>query len=193
MSLDPVTASREIFARYCNYITTTFGLNDENLNAQIARALEVPGKFCRGPVVEVTPPFVRGRTIEGLVTAQVLTAKLRDLQSEALPLDRSLYLHQEEAITRICQEKRSIVVATGTGSGKTECFMIPILNHLFHEMEQGSLIPGVRALLLYPMNALANDQIKRLRRLLASHPEITFGIYTETEWQYSDAVLYLRI
>ena len=60
--------------------------------------------------------------------------------------------------------------------------MIPILNHLFRQVERGVLEPGVRALLLYPMNALANDQMKRLRKLLANNPEITFGIYTgETE------------
>jgi len=74
-------------------------------------------------------------------------------------------------------------VATGTGSGKTECFLLPIVNWLLREKEGGSLDqPGVRALLLYPMNALANDQVKRLRRLLADFPEITFGRYVgETE------------
>ncbi len=69
-------------------------------------------------------------------------------------------------------------MATGTGSGKTETFLIPILNHLFRQKEQGQLGPGVRTLLLYPMNALANDQLKRLRRLLKNYPDITFGSYT---------------
>ena len=75
-----------------------------------------------------------------------------------------------------------MVVATGTGSGKTEAFLAPILNHLFLEETRDSLGPGVRALLLYPMNALANDQMARMRLLLANHLRITFGRYTgETE------------
>lgn len=72
---------------------------------------------------------------------------------------------------------RNLVIATGTGSGKTETFLVPILNYLFRE-EAGTLSkPGVRAMLLYPMNALANDQMKRLRRLLENYPKITFGRY----------------
>ena len=75
-------------------------------------------------------------------------------------------------------ENRNIVVATGTGSGKTETFLVPIFNHLLTELEDGDLTPGVRALLLYPMNALANDQMKRLRKILQDFPHITFGRYT---------------
>jgi ATP-dependent helicase YprA (DUF1998 family) len=69
---------------------------------------------------------------------------------------RQLYVHQEEAIRRVAAGK-NIVVATGTGSGKTECFLYPILLHLYREqMESTPTIgPGVRALVLYPMNALA--------------------------------------
>jgi ATP-dependent helicase YprA (DUF1998 family) len=71
-----------------------------------------------------------------------------------------------------------VIVATGTGSGKTESFLIPIINELMREKEAGTLGPGVRALLLYPMNALANDQVKRIREILLNYPEITFGRYT---------------
>ncbi|MCX7855741.1 MAG: DEAD/DEAH box helicase, partial [Anaerolineae bacterium] len=89
----------------------------------------------------------------------------RTLCSEDLPLNRPLYLHQDRAVEKIVAGGRNIVVATGTGSGKTEAFLIPILNHLLREQEAGTLDrPGVRALLLYPMNALANDQLRRLRR-----------------------------
>jgi len=92
-------------------------------------------------------------------------------------LERPVYLHQETAIRQIAAG-RNAVVATGTGSGKTESFLIPILDHLQREAGTDRLTPGVRALLLYPMNALANDQLKRLRRMLADTPEITFGRYT---------------
>jgi superfamily II DNA/RNA helicase len=72
---------------------------------------------------------------------------------------------------------------TGEGSGKTECFIIPIVNHLLREAEMGTLTSGVRAILIYPMNALANDQMKRLRNLLKSYPDITFGVYNSSTKQ----------
>lgn len=195
MSLNPVVASRKIFERFCSYITTTFRLNDDELNQQLGQALQEPGRFSRGPILEVTPPFVLGSSVNGLIDENVLTPHLNTLKTEALPLDRPLFAHQEEAIRKISNEGRNVVVATGTGSGKTESFMIPILNHLFAQMEKNELNPGVRALLLYPMNALANDQMKRLRALLRNQPQITFGIYTgETEERYPDAYeKYLRM
>ncbi|MEW6047023.1 MAG: DEAD/DEAH box helicase [Bacillota bacterium] len=76
-----------------------------------------------------------------------------------------------------------MVVATGTGSGKTEAFLLPILFHLYREFMAGSLCPGVRALILYPMNALSNDQRDRLgaiaKRLhdYGSPFQFTFGQY----------------
>ncbi|MBY8854650.1 DEAD/DEAH box helicase, partial [Saccharothrix sp. MB29] len=79
-----------------------------------------------------------------------------DLGSRALPLDRPLYRHQEQALHKAAQG-RNLVVATGTGSGKTESFLLPVLDSLVGEHARGELGPGVRALLLYPMNALAND------------------------------------
>ncbi|WP_160310243.1 DEAD/DEAH box helicase [Neobacillus vireti] len=97
------------------------------------------------------------------------------------PLDRTLYIHQETAIHKVVKGK-NVIVATGTGSGKTECFLLPIINELMREKEAGTLNKGIRALLLYPMNALANDQIARLRGILKDYPDITFGRYTgETE------------
>ena len=71
-----------------------------------------------------------------------------------------------------------VLVVAPTGSGKTECFLLPVLSALSAEHAAGTLGPGVRALLLYPMNALANDQVRRLRQLLAGSPQITFGRYT---------------
>ena len=102
-------------------------------------------------------------------------------------MNRPLYLHQEQAIRKVTAG-RNVVVASGTGSGKTESFLLPILNALSAEHARGALGPGVRALLLYPMNALANDQIKRLRQILAHVPHITFGRYVgDTSWTAPEA------
>lgn len=188
MGLNPLETSRVIFDRYKNYITTSLRFNDDSLNLQLRMILEEPGKFAKGPIIEATPPYKKGRTLRDLVNDGVLDQSFSLFNSSSLPLDRPLYLHQEQAINKICGEKRNAVVATGTGSGKTESFMIPILNELLAEKRKGILTPGVRALLLYPMNALANDQMKRLRKLLENEERITFGIYTgETEETYSSA------
>ncbi|MDD2493615.1 MAG: DEAD/DEAH box helicase [Tissierellia bacterium] len=188
MGLDPVKTSKSIFNRFTGYVTTTLKIDDENLNNQINNILIEPGKFSKGPIIEATPPFKSGKSILNLINDGVLSEEFRTFNSNVLPLSRSLYKHQEEAIVKIVRDKRNVVVATGTGSGKTEAFIIPIINQLLEEKGNNILTPGVRALLLYPMNALANDQMKRLRELLINEPEITFGIYTgETEERYNKA------
>ncbi|HYT45656.1 MAG TPA: DEAD/DEAH box helicase, partial [Methylomirabilota bacterium] len=88
--------------------------------------------------------------------------KLHVLLPDMLPFlakEKSLYTHQADAIESILAEKTT-VISTGTGSGKTESFLIPILHHcLTHKSKS---IPGIKAVILYPLNALANDQIRRI-------------------------------
>ena len=125
-------------------------------------------------MLELTPPYETGATPRQLVEQGVLHAEFPQL---GIPADQPLYVHQEAAIRKFLAG-RNLVVSTGTGSGKTESFLVPILNSLLKERSNGTLGPGVRALLLYPMNALANDQLKRLRSILRPVPDITFGRYT---------------
>ena len=89
-----------------------------------------------------------------------------ELASEyRFPLERQPYLHQLKTWELLCTaEKKSVVVTSGTGSGKTECFLVPILNRLIEEQSSiGAPLIGVRALFLYPLNALINSQRDRLR------------------------------
>ena len=131
----------------------------------------------KGPLLELTPPYALGATPRDLINDGTLHPAFEQLDSKLIPIDRSLYVHQKVAIRKLVSG-RNIVVSTGTGSGKTESFLLPILNSLVKEDADGQLGPGVRALLLYPMNALANDQLKRLREALHVCPQITFGRYT---------------
>ena len=78
-------------------------------------------------------------SIKDLVTQGALESGFARLCGSGLPYDRSLYLHQEQAIRKLCQGKRNLVVTTGTGSGKTEAFLIPILNYLLGEEKRGTL------------------------------------------------------
>jgi len=189
MPLDPIQTTDAIADSYLSYLSTTFHLKDPILRDQFDKALRAPGRFVKGPILEATPPFETASAIESLIRRGVLSPRFRALRSSNLPLDRPLYRHQEQAIRKVVVEGRNVVIATGTGSGKTEAFLVPILHHLFQEEVRGQLGPGVRALLLYPMNALANDQMARLRSLLANYPAITFGRYTgETEGETDKAI-----
>jgi hypothetical protein len=130
-------------------------------------------------LLEASPPFRTGFSLSQLVGEGILHRNFQKLaRPETLPYERPLYVHQEKAISKVVVNGRNLIVATGTGSGKTESFLIPILDYLLREEEAGNLSQaGVRALLLYPMNALANDQLKRLRALLHNYPSITYGRY----------------
>lgn len=182
-TLNPLETMQAIRETYLRYLKTIYPFQDQMLREAFAHELEKDGQIVKGPLLESVPPFVFGRSIAQLASEGIVHRKFRELCSDALPWDRLLYLHQDQAITHIIQHQRNTIIATGTGSGKTESFLIPILHHLLNEEQARTLSqPGVRALLLYPMNALANDQLRRLRRVLISCPSITFGRYTgETE------------
>ncbi|NLN64938.1 MAG: DEAD/DEAH box helicase, partial [Clostridiaceae bacterium] len=161
MPINPIKASEAIKSNYISYLSTVFHVNDMELQEQFINLLEQDNKFVKGPILEATPSFQLGNSLQELIDENVLSNLFSKLDKDSFDINRRLYRHQEKAIRKVISENRNIVVATGTGSGKTETFLIPILNHLLMEKENGLLGPGVRALLLYPMNALANDQMSR--------------------------------
>lgn len=176
-NIDALRASIDIKAAYRRYLQSLLAVRDPALDAALRDAIETTPLLDKGPYLEATPPYSPGSTVQQLIDEGVLSPSFDALTSAALPGERPLYVHQEQSIRKVAAG-RNVVVATGTGSGKTESFLIPILDSLVRENAAGTLGPGVRALLLYPMNALANDQLKRLRQLLAEYPHITFGRYT---------------
>lgn len=177
MPLDPTKLTSDLIEQYSSYLRSRFHFRDEQLRLQFAEALSGDRPLHAGPFLELLPAFETARSIRGLAEAGVLHRRFLGLRSEAADLDRPLYRHQEEAIRKI-QAGRNVVVATGTGSGKTETYLLPIISHLFETLNERSRRPAVRALLVYPMNALANDQLRRIRQLLEHEPSLTFGRYT---------------
>ena len=123
MSLNPIKTTESISKRYCAYLATSFQLDDQNLQQQFIEELK-PEKFIKGPILEATPPFETGKTLDELIDEGVLSTHFKNLMCDELPLNRPLYQHQEVAIRKTIQNNRNIVVATGTGSGKTEVFII---------------------------------------------------------------------
>ena len=188
--LHPIETMDHIRATYLRYLKTIYPIQDQRLRTPFWQALEKEDRLVKGPLLESAPPFVSGRSIAQLVEEGVLHPSFQRLCSAVLPYERPLYNHQDQAISHLIEQDRNVIVATGTGSGKTEAFLIPILNYLLREQEAGTLSrSGVRALLLYPMNALANDQLKRLRCVLVDYPAISFGRYTgETEEKDEGAI-----
>jgi len=177
LGVDAIGTSALLSATYRRYLRSLLPVRDPALATALADCIAASPLLTKGPLLEATPPYRTGATLRDLIGEGVLDPAFARLGGPALPLDRPLYLHQEQAL-RKAAAGRNLVVATGTGSGKTESFLLPVLSALTAEHAAGTLGPGVRALLLYPMNALANDQLRRLRRLLADAPQITFGRYT---------------
>ena len=192
---DPVKASGNIKEEYVSYILTLFSISDADLRYQFEEQLE--NIISQGPYLETNDVFVSGKSIRELIDEGILSPLFEDVErmkdasngsiKKVLPVERPLYLHQENAIRAIVKGENA-VISTGTGSGKTNCFLIPVLNELLREKEAGTLGPGVRALFIYPMNALANDQLKNIRKVLMDYEDITFGVYNGgTEYDDEDA------
>jgi hypothetical protein len=124
-------------------------------------------ELVNGPFLEKSEIYKEGISLNDLD----LHIKTKDTIRKILG-KRQLWEHQTEALKRILK-KENAVIATGTSSGKTLCYQIPILDELIRNPTS-----GLRAIIIYPLNALVNDQLKEWERMLADHPEIRFAKYT---------------
>jgi ATP-dependent helicase YprA (DUF1998 family) len=190
--LDPIKAITNPREDFIRYLLTAYPLRDRNLREKLKEKLEEPGIVWQHPYLEGSQPYQSAGSVTDLVEQSILHPRMTEL---SVPSDRRLYEHQQKAIQAV-NNGENIIVATGTGSGKTECFLIPMLDMLLKEGDD-LRDRGVRALILYPMNALVNDQVKRLRQLLCrqnpQQPLIKFGFYTSrTETEHEDAEESLR-
>lgn len=146
--------------RYENYLRTLFYFKDAGLRASFRNALQKGDGLLKGPFPEEDQGFLYGATPRDMAEA-AFPQRSADLWPALF--DKPLYTHQEQALQNVHCRGRNVVVATGTASGKTESFLYPILFSLYREhLEEKLERPGVRAMILYPMNALANDQRDRL-------------------------------
>lgn len=191
-----------------SYIESAYPLSDPTMvkaRRRLLREAQSGRLIAQEPYVETTPKykeFSGGYNSLGFPEhIEKIFTKLSETKSQwAAPgetktlLYPNMYQHQAEALQEFIINKKDIIVATGTGSGKTECFMLPILSTLYDEAYKSPESynePGVRVLILYPMNALVNDQLSRLRLLFGDpglkelfhqlgdrrrHP--MFGMYT---------------
>lgn len=181
---------------YISYYETPFELRDEGLSAERRRLLLQDGEIYREPLIEVLPGYASSRqTIHDLVAELKLDPDVADFITQGLfPRGRALYEHQRDTF-RAAVGGRDFIVTAGTGSGKTETFLLPILWRLVEESKtwtpsgtpaaswwepaNGRWVSqrahetrqaAVRCIVLYPMNALVEDQLRRLRMALDSDP-----------------------
>ncbi|MEH2236915.1 DEAD/DEAH box helicase [Nostoc sp.] len=215
---DVVGAYQRLNHIYQLYIKSAFPLRYRSLAAERDRLLQKPGILSQPPLIEPVPIYPSsGRDLQTAV--KQLPAKYHDLAQLGKMLFENgieLYQHQWESLESVLINQKDLVVTTGTGSGKTECFLLPLLAHLAWESSTWSASPSppinhcwwdekgdrisqwkhvtrpkaMRGLILYPLNALVEDQLRRLRKALEA-PEvhhwldrergtnrITFGRYT---------------
>jgi len=136
--------------------------------------------FWPDPLISINPNFQKGSFVTALVAEGVLhplTAEVFRVNGVPIQLHR----HQQEAVA-LAHRRKSFVVTTGTGSGKSMCFFIPILDAAIRARTAGQQ-PRTRAIIVYPMNALANSQMEELKKFLAhsglpEHLRPTFARYT---------------
>ncbi|QEC47296.1 DEAD/DEAH box helicase [Baekduia soli] len=159
----PSLAATELREAIVEYLSTTFAIGDEETRGALIDFLtdDTDGIF-RGPFLRVRTPFKR-----------VDPAWLQRSPLDWMPKDFQPFEHQAKAFERLGSrdgEPQPTLVTTGTGSGKTECFLTPILDHCARAVHAGQ--PGIKALILYPMNALASDQAGRIARTIHEHSEL---------------------
>jgi len=163
---------RESYLRYL-FSSNPLGVHNEELRAQIERVLRGPGKLTRGPILELDPASLQAESVEELIAEGTLSSAFGSLpHGGADILHRRLYSHQVAAL-RSSAGGKSVVVASGTGSGKTECWFYPVISELAAQPST-----GIRAIVLYPMNALADDQRRVRFRSVLRDSSITYGEFT---------------
>jgi ATP-dependent helicase YprA (DUF1998 family) len=152
-----------------SYIEAQYHIRNESLIRERRLLLEEGGAVAQLPFVESTPVYELGSPYEELRIPRVARDLLSRLTEMELGLYPRPYVHQAVALEYFFTGQSDLIVATGTGSGKTESFLMPILGQLAVEADErpeSAALPGCRAILVYPMNALVNDQLSRIRKLL---------------------------
>ena len=181
--LNPITYTENVVEDFLRYQLTTYSFADPSLHRQMRQLLNLDQTrrtpLLAGPFVSLSRSFRRGPSMREMADQGVLHPLLANIADH-----EHLYGHQETAIRSIVAGQTTLV-STGTGSGKTECFLYPIISKAL-ELRDSGAPEGICAVIIYPMNALAEDQLGRLRELLCG-VGISFGLYVgKTPQRVSD-------
>ena len=158
----------------------------DNVDEEYAR-----GRFWHPPLIQLNPNFVPAGQVDQLVSEGLLTDECRNIfragkeKNGSLGVPMTLHKHQDDAI-RIAQKRESYVLTTGTGSGKSLAYFIPIIDDVLRRKAAGNPCSGISAIVVYPMNALCNSQLEELEKFLQhgygkGNEPVTFARYTGQE------------
>ena len=173
---------RSLVADYEHFARSFTQIRADDIRQQID-VIYAGLRFWPEPLISINPHFERGATIEELVADGSLspeTGSVFRIDGKGI----TLYRHQAQAVAKAAAHQ-SFVVTTGTGSGKSLCFFVPIIDHVIRARAAGAA-PRTKAIIIYPMNALANSQMKELERFIEQSdlpPTLrpTFARYTGQE------------
>ena len=149
--LDIFNFRNEVIGDYRRYIESFLKIRDAKVKAFVDAELD-KGQLWTEPLLQLNPTYKKGATVTELVQQRVLHQECDRYFSKY-----TFHYHQTQAF-HTAQRQEPFVVTTGTGSGKSMTYVLPIFNDLLHHPE----IEGVRAILVYPMNALINSQKEEL-------------------------------
>ncbi len=159
----PSIVARQLKDGLTEYLETTFPISNEFFKDSMKNFIEEKGQIFKDPYISIKLPFKKGE--EGKEWF------------EGIEFKYTPHVHQEKSFRRLLGDPKSTLVATGTGSGKTECFLFPILEYCY----QNRGTEGIKAIIIYPMNALASDQAKRIAEAVNSNKElknnVSVGMY----------------
>lgn len=170
---------------YASYVKSFIQLRNSSIRDYVEGQLNA-GVFYPEPLIQLNPTFARGETIEELVGAKELHPECANIfrkdKTDTITSGRPLNLHQHQAeAIQAALAGNNYVLTTGTGSGKSLAYIVPIVNHV---LRYGSG-RGIQAIVVYPMNALANSQFGELEKFLClgypDGPPVTFDKYTGQE------------
>lgn len=181
--MDAFKLRERIIQEYKHYVESFIHISDARIARKVRNTID-RGLLWPDPLIQINPAFESSKGIDDLVNEGVLHSECaqifrdrRTAPSKAL----RLYKHQEEAI-RSASVGANYILTTGTGSGKSLAYIIPIVDYALKHSEQ----KGIKAIIVYPLNALANSQIGELERFINDgYPNkkgpVTFARYTGQE------------
>jgi len=164
-----------VVGEYREYFESFVRIRDEQLDRFVRAQLE-SGEPWPDAVLQLNPAFVRGSTLGQLAERGIISPQTARFFGH----DFRLYRHQEQAVEAAARNE-NYVVTTGTGSGKSWTYLVPVADHVFRNNPAHH---SVRAVIVYPMNALINSQLENLQRLQEQNwPDtpLRFARYTGQE------------
>ena len=179
-ALDVFALRDSVVGEYKHFATSFTTIHAQDIREQV-EAIYAEDRYWPEPLIQINPSYKQPTDVGTLVANGVLHPGCADIfRAKGEPL--SLYTHQEQAIA-LAVEGESFVVTTGTGSGKSLCFFIPIVSHVL-DGRRTNRQRRTQAIVVYPMNALANSQMEELSKFIDQVPgdrSITFARYTGQE------------